>query len=329
MHGLQLLGHMRTRQGPQAGAAAAAQDNGDDHGYIGETGWRKTDISPSLRNHLVPQKNNHRRAIVLMMCALALLICLDASGKYLGGKGVPVAATTWSRYFGHTLVVLVLFFPRDGWQLFRAARPSFQWARGTLMVTVTLLYFAALKFIPLAEGTALFFLTPLITTGLSAWFLHERPTRWALAAVVLGFLGVLIVVRPGSDLPLIGVALVIAAAACNGCYQTLTRAASSSATRAERTSTQLLFAGMVGALVMTVSMPFWWVPGWMAGVAPLTWLTFAATGVLGALGHLLLIRAYTLAAAPVIAPWTYTQLLLSIAIGWLVFGAVPDVNLRT
>ena len=259
-----------------------------------------------------------------MMCALALLICLDACGKYLGGKGVPIAATTWSRYSGHVVVVLVLFFPRDGWRLFSAVRPSFQWARGTFMVTVTLLYFAALKFMPLAEATALFFLTPIITTGLSAWFLHERPTRWALIAVVLGFIGVLIVVRPGGDLPLIGLLLVVAAAGCNACYQTLTRAASSSATCPERTSTQLLFAGMVGALVMTVAMPFWWAPGWTTTVMPLTWLVFAATGVLGALGHLLLIRAYSLAPAPVIAPWTYMQLLLSLAIGWLVFDAVPD-----
>ena len=281
-------------------------------------------IEVPIKRIAYTDRNNHRRAVVLMMCALSLLICLDASGKYLGSKGVPVAATTWSRYFGHLLVVLILFLPRDGWQLFRAVRPSFQWARGVFMVTVTLLYFAALKFMPLAEATALFFLTPLITTGLSAWFLHERPTRWALIAVVLGFIGVLIVVRPGGDLPLIGLLLVVAAAACNACYQTLTRAASSSATRPERTSTQLLFAGMVGALLMTVLMPFWWTPGWTVEVAPLTWLVFAATGVLGAMGHLLLIRAYSLAPAPVIAPWTYMQLLLSLAIGWLVFDAVPD-----
>lgn len=275
----------------------------------------------------MPLKNNHRSAIVLMLCALALLICLDASGKYLGGKGVPVAATTWSRYLGHSIVVFALFFSRDGWRLFQAARPSFQWARGALMVTVTLLYFAALKLIPLAEGTALFFLTPLFTTGLSVWLLHERPTRWALVAVVLGFFGVLLVAwvgRSDIDVPWTGMLLVIAAAACNGCYQTLTRAASSSASTPERASTQLMFAGAVGALVMTVSMPFWWTPGWTSGVAPLTWLVFAGTGVLGAMGHLLLIRAYGLAAASVIAPWTYMQLLLSIAIGWMVFDAVPD-----
>ena len=237
-----------------------------------------------------------------MMCALSLLICLDACGKYLGAQGVPVAATTWSRYFGHLLLVLLLFFPRDGWQLFRSVRPGLQWARGTLMLLVTLLYFAALKSMPLAQATALFFLTPIITTALSAWFLHERPTRWALFAVLLGFVGVLIVVRPGGDLPVVGVCLVIAAAACNACYQTLTRAASSSATRPERSSTQLLFAGLVGALVMTVSLPFWWTPGWTENIAPLTWLVFAAMGLLGALGHLLLIRAYSLAPAPVIAP---------------------------
>jgi drug/metabolite transporter (DMT)-like permease len=282
---------------------------------------------PCSRNkHTVPHNNNHRRAVVLMLCALALLISLDACGKYLGGKGVPIAATTWSRYVGHLAVVLLLFFPRDGWGLFRAERPSFQWARGVLMLTVTLLYFAALKFIPLAEGTALFFLTPLITTGLSAWLLHERPTRWALAAVCLGFLGVLVVVRPGGDLPLIGMALVIAAAICNGCYQTLTRAASMSLTRPERTSTQLLFSGMVGALVMTLAIPFWWTPGWTETLATLTWIVFVLTGVFGAMGHLLLIRAYSLAPAPVIAPWAYMQLLLAIAIGWLVFDAVPDAT---
>ena len=272
----------------------------------------------------MPDNRSHRRAIVLMLCGLSLLICLDASGKYLGGQGVPVAATTWSRYFGHFVVVVVLFYPRDGARLFRAVRPSLQWIRGTMMLTVTLLYFAALKYVPLAEATALFFLTPIFTTGLSAWLLKEKPTSWAVVAIFLGFVGVLVVVRPGSDLSALGLGLVFAAACCNAAYQTLTRAASSSTSHAERTSTQLLFAGMVGAMVMTASMPFWWVDGWMARVTPLSWAVFAMTGVLGAFGHLLLIRAYGLAPAPVIAPWMYMQLMLSVAIGWSVFDAVPD-----
>ena len=99
---------------------------------------------PMPHNNYKDNYKAHRRAIILMLCGLALLICLDASGKYLGVHGVPVAATTWSRYFGHFLVVVVLFLPRDGARLFRAVRPSFQWARGVMMLTVTLLYFAAL-----------------------------------------------------------------------------------------------------------------------------------------------------------------------------------------
>jgi drug/metabolite transporter (DMT)-like permease len=268
-------------------------------------------------------RQQHRRAIVLMSCALAILICLDASGKYLGQAGVPVAASTWSRYVGHFFVVLLLFYPREGKSLFRADHPWIQWTRGLLMVTVTLLYFAALKHLPLAEATALFFLTPLITTGLAAWFLHERPGRWTLFAVFLGFLGVLVVVRPGTNLALIGVLLVAAASFCNAGYQTLTRASSHG--RTERVGTQLLYSGLVGAIVMTLALPFWWDGAWLASAHTLTLLVFIGVGALGALGHLLLIRAYSLAPASTIAPWMYLQLLWSVLIGWLVFGQVPDL----
>jgi drug/metabolite transporter (DMT)-like permease len=261
-----------------------------------------------------------------MTCALAILICLDASGKYLGQMGVPVAASAWSRYVGHFLVVLILFLPREGKSLFVADRLVVQWARGLLMVVVTLLYFAALKYLPLAEATALFFLTPIITTGLAAWFLHERPGRWTLAAIVLGFLGVLIVVRTGANLAIVGVLLVIAAAFCNASYQTLTRAASrgASTSAAETVGTQLLYAGLVGTIVLTVALPFWWSSEWLANVTPTVAVVFIMVGILGGLGHLLLIRAYSLAPASTLAPWMYLQLLWSVALGWMVFGNVPD-----
>jgi drug/metabolite transporter (DMT)-like permease len=267
-------------------------------------------------------KQQHRRAIFLMTCALAILICLDASGKYLGQAGVPVAASTWSRYLGHFVVVLILFLPREGMALFRADHPRIQWTRGVLMVVVTLLYFAALKNLPLAEATALFFLTPIITTGLAAWFLHERPGRWTLIAIALGFVGVLIVVRPSANLALIGVLLVIAAAFCNAGYQTLTRASSHG--RSENIGTQLLYSGLVGSIVMTLTMPFWWSTDWFGGVTLTVAIVFVGLGVLGALGHLLLIRAYSLAPASTLAPWMYVQLLWSVGLGWLVFNQTPD-----
>ncbi len=270
------------------------------------------------------QQHQYRRAVILMTFALLILICLDASGKYLGQQGVPVAASTWARYTGHFFVVLLIFLPKHGPGLFRAQRPVLQWARGVLMVIVTLLYFGALKFLPLAEATALFFLTPIITTALASWLLHERPGRWTLIAISLGFIGVLIVIRPGSNLMLIGVLLVIAAAFCNAGYQTLTRASSRAGT--ERVGTQLLYAGLIGMIVMTLSMPFWGDWSWVATASMTTRAVFLLVGVLGAMGHLLLIRAFTLAPASTLAPWMYLQLLWSVGLGWLVFGQVPDTT---
>ncbi|MBL8311987.1 MAG: DMT family transporter [Burkholderiales bacterium] len=270
---------------------------------------------------------NQRRAITLMMVGLALLLCLDASGKYLGAHGVPVGASTWSRYFGHFLFVLIVFLPRDGVSMFRPRRPWVQWVRGVMMVGVTLFYFAALGHVPLADATAIFFLTPILTTVWSAWLLGERPGRWTLLATIVGFAGVLVVARPGSQVPLVGVLLVLGAALCNSAYQTLTRAATARAGAnqgAEIASTQLLWSGLVGAVLMTIAIPWWWRDGWYLGQSATTWTVFAATGILGALGHWLLIRAYQLASATAIAPWMYMQLLVSVALGWFIFGAVPD-----
>ncbi len=281
--------------------------------------------SSSLRNLLMPQYRGHRHAILLMFFALAILICLDASGKYLGSKGVPVAASTWSRYVGHLIVATILFLPRNGWNVFKPAQPWVQWGRGLLMMLVTLCYFGALKYLPLAEATSLFFVTPILTTILAAWFLHERPSRLTIFAIVLGFVGVLIVIRPGVELAWIGIGLVLAAAMCNAGYQTLTRAASTATHRPERSSTQLIYSGLVGAVIMTVAIPFWWSSDWLAAADLVTRTVFLLLGVLGAAGHLLLIRAYALAPASALAPWMYLQLALSIFLGWVIFSAIPDV----
>ncbi|HYF59529.1 MAG TPA: DMT family transporter [Burkholderiaceae bacterium] len=262
------------------------------------------------------------RAIALMVAALSCLILLDASGKWLGMRGVPVAATTWSRYAGHTLVVLALLLPTQGAAALRTAHPGRQIARGVLMVTVTLLYFAALKHLPLAQATAVFFTTPILVTLFASVFLRERPDWRTWAAVACGFAGVLVVVRPGTALPLAGVLLVLAAAAGNAAYQTLTRAQA----HADAPSVQVLWSGLVGAALMTAAMPAWWSDGWWRSstLDPRDWLVFAMVGPLGAAGHLLLARAYRLAQASRLAPWAYTQMVLSIALGWALFGDVPD-----
>ncbi|TAG47625.1 MAG: DMT family transporter [Betaproteobacteria bacterium] len=283
----------------------------------------RNSVAPSEAPFSATRRLN-RKAILLMFCALSLLICLDASGKFLGQQGVPVAASVWSRYLGHVVVAALMFVPQLGWGAFRPANPTLQWARGGLMLLVTLFYFGALKYLPLAEATSLFFLTPILTTLLAAWWLREYPSRITIMAIALGFVGVLIVARPGTGLASFGVMLVVCAAICNALYQTLTRVASVSTTRVESAGTQLIYSGLVGAVIMSLAMPFWWSWDWWQAAETSTRIVFIAMGVLGALGHWLLIRAYSLVAAMVLTPWMYMQLALSVLLGWLIFGAVPD-----
>ncbi len=257
-----------------------------------------------------------------MLAALSCLILLDASGKWMAQRGVPVAASTWSRYFGHLVLVLLVFLPTRGWGVLKTSHPGRQVLRGLLMVCITLLYFAALKSLPLAQATAVFFTTPMLVTVLATLFLKERPGWITWVALAGGFTGVLIVIRPGTDLPLSGTLLVLGAAAANAVYQTLTRAQS----QADPPEVQVLYAGLAGAAIMTLGAPFWWESDWWVPLhlTPWDWTVFALMGVLGATGHLLLSRAFRLTFASRLTPWSYSQLLLAVLIGWWAFGDVPD-----
>ena len=262
------------------------------------------------------------RAVLLLLSALVCLILLDASGKWLGMRGVPVAAIAWSRYLGHLVLVLAVFMPSRGLSILVTAHPVRQAIRGLLMVSITMIYFAALKTMPLAQGAAVFFTTPILVTVFATLFLGERPSWQTWAAVALGFAGVLVIIRPGGDLPLVGSLLVLGAAAGNAAYQTLTRAQA----HADAPEVQVLYSGLAGAAIMTLAAPFWWTPDWweIPGMRAIDWLVFGLLGVFGSAGHLLLARAYGLAPASRLTPWSYLQMLLSIPIGWLAFGNLPD-----
>lgn len=263
-------------------------------------------------------------AIARLLGAMAVLLCLDASGKWLGGQQVPVAFTTWCRYAGHFVVALLIFAPRLGvLGVLRTSSPGLQTARGLLMLFVTLVFFQALKIMPLAQSTALFFVTPVLAVFMSSLFLKEKVSLRAWVSLALGFLGVLLVVRPGlaqeQPLPLLGVALVLLAALGNASYQTLTRARNFS----DSAPTQLTYAAAAAAAVLTLSMPFWFTP---FTVSPMIIAVLIGTGLLGALGHWLLITSFAMAPASVLSPWMFTQLLMSIGLGWVLFGQHPDTT---
>jgi drug/metabolite transporter (DMT)-like permease len=268
--------------------------------------------------------SSYFKAIALLLGAMLSLLSLDACGKWLGGQQVPVALTTWARYTGHFVLAVLFFAPRVGLgALFKTSNARAQIARGLCMVAVTLIYFQALKSLPLAEATALFYITPVLAVLMAWLFLNEAVPIRAWLSVGLGFVGVLIVGRPGLSsadaLPLVGMALVLLAACGNAAYQTLTRLVSGS----DSVATQLVYAAAVGCTVMTASMFWWWQPVQLditiVGV-------LVATGALGSLGHWLLIRAFLLAPAGVLSPWMFLQLLFSIGLGWMIFAQVPDAT---
>jgi drug/metabolite transporter (DMT)-like permease len=203
-----------------------------------------------------------------------------------------------------------------GWRLARTRRPAIQLGRGLLLPIATLSFIAALKVMPLAEASALGFVAPLFVTLLSVPILKERvgPRRWA--AVVVGFLGALVIVRPGGGLLQWAALLPLVTAASYSIYQILTRLVS----RDEHPVTSLFHAIALGAAITSAALP--WV--WQAPPSVFAALLLGLTGVFGGIGHLALIKAFDMAPASLLAPFGYSQVVWTMALGYLVFGDFPD-----
>jgi drug/metabolite transporter (DMT)-like permease len=186
--------------------------------------------------------------------------------------------------------------------------------RSALLLASTAIFFVALRYLPVANATAIAFLSPLIVTALSVPLLGERvgPRRWA--AVLVGFLGVLVVVRPGFGLqwPALLPALV---ATCLGLYQIATRVLA----RVDDTSTTIFHTAVVGTVASLIAIPFYWQAPTLPELALLILL-----GSLGAAGHMLIVHAYRYAGASVLSPFIYTQLVWATAGGYLIFDQFPD-----
>ena len=187
------------------------------------------------------------------------------------------------------------------------------------MLITNLLFFVAVTTLALADVVSVLFLGPLIVTALSVPLLGESvgPRRWA--AVLVGFLGAMLVVRPSGDFWTSVALLPVLAAFTNGFYTLTTRMLSAPGGRRENGGTTLLYTALVGAVVTSVALPFVWIPP-----AAFDWILLVAVGVFGAVGHLFFIRALTISPTVVIIPLSYLTLIWSTTLGFLVFGDVPD-----
>ncbi|NYT44244.1 DMT family transporter [Pollutimonas thiosulfatoxidans] len=259
--------------------------------------------------------------ISLVVLAAWALSGLDASGKWIMGAGVSLLMLCWVRYVVHLLLVLALVMPSRGLGVFRCLRPGAQLARGSIMLLATLSFFTTLRYLPQAEATAINFLAPLIMLAVAPWVLKEpaRLSRWVAAGV--GFLGVLIIVRPSAGLDPIGTAFGLLTACMMAAQYIATRRVA-----VDDPFTTLVWSGAVGSVVLTIALPFI-LPDALPFLATLNgwhWFVLISTGFWGAAGHLLQIQAYRFAPASMLAPFVYLQIISAAALGWLIWGQFPD-----
>jgi drug/metabolite transporter (DMT)-like permease len=251
-----------------------------------------------------------------MMGATALFIIMNTSGKLLSAHVSPVEIV-WARCLGHLLFIVAIFAPgHGGWRLFVTGAPLAQLSRSLLLITSTSFFFTAIGHVPLADATTVSFTAPLIVAALAPATLGERVTRAQWGAVAAGFVGALLLVRPtgaGFNPYLL---LVLGSAACYAGYQLLTRHVAG----IDPPETTVTYSAVVGTLLFSVLVPFWWTtPGlWQAAL-------LGVLGLLGGLGHYFVARAFVLGPASIISPFHYVQLVWATILGYVVFGDLPGV----
>jgi drug/metabolite transporter (DMT)-like permease len=256
------------------------------------------------------------RGIALLVLSVMCFAGLDATSKHLS-QTYAVPLLVWARYTFHLLLMLLFLAPSMGRKLIVTTRPVLQVVRALMLVGVTGFAMAAFRFMPLAETTALLFVTPLIVALLAGPVLKERVGLRRWIAVALGFGGVLLIARPGGAITLPGILLTSIAALCYAIYQIQTRILSPT----DGTWTMLFYTALVGTVAMSFGLPLFW-GGPMPNLQDA--LMIASLGIFGGTGHLLMISALRHASAATLSPFLYTQLIWATLLGWLFYDHLPD-----
>jgi len=254
------------------------------------------------------------KAITFNLLAWVMLPIMDGFAKYLSAD-LPVLQITWARYFFTVAFTfpIMFFFYRN--RLKWSDKPKLQFIRGLILLTANICFFYSISVISLAKALTLAFVAPLIVTAFSPIFLGEKVgiRRWS--AVTIGFIGSLVVIRPGfveinlASLAALGTGIMY------GFYLIITRKLSTS----DNPLLTLLLTGVVGAVIISCVMPFVWVKPTLN-----QWSMMAAIGVFACIGHLFLILSLKYADASKLAPFSYFEIITNIIIGYYFFSDFPD-----
>jgi drug/metabolite transporter (DMT)-like permease len=254
---------------------------------------------------------------ILFMCVAGLLFPVMSSAAKFLGNDYSSLQISWARAFGHIVFMLLFFVPKFGLRMLRTRRFGTQVARSAMLFTSNLCSFAAIVYIPLAKSASITMMAPFFVLPMAWLVLGERTTVGRLIAMAVGFAGVLLVIRPGTALFHWASLLALVSAVCYGAYQVLTRLIAG----IDSPETSGIYSSIVGGFGMFLVLPFvWTTPTSLRDIA-----LFCCLGVLGGMGHYFVARALAYAPANIVAPFQYTQLLGSVAVGYIFFGDFPDL----
>ena len=254
------------------------------------------------------------KAITFNLLAWVMLPIMDGFAKYLSSD-LPVLQITWARYFftvAFTLPIMFFFFRKN---LVWTDKPKLQLIRGLILLTANVCFFYSISIISLAKALTLAFIAPLIVTAFSPIFLGEKVgfRRWS--AVIIGFIGSMVVIRPGFvEINLASLAA-LGTGVMYGFYLIITRKLSSS----DNPLLTLLLTGVVGAIIISFVMPFVWIKPTLN-----QWSMMAAIGIFACVGHLFIILSLKYADASKLAPFSYFEIVTNIIIGYYFFSDFPD-----
>jgi len=264
-----------------------------------------------------PRRSSRPLLGVLFMCAAcALFPIMNGFVKLLAATYDP-RQIVWFRIVIHLVLVALVFMPRMGLGLFRTRQIGSQLVNSVMMLLSTLLFFSAVKSVGVAEAISISFVAPLAVVFLAWPLLGERITARRVVAVVVGFIGVLVVIRPGTSVFQWASVLLLGSAICYAIYQIIIRRLAG----VDHPATSIFYSVLLGAILMSMLVPFVWVTprNW------LDWVLLLSLGALGGLGHYCVAKAMTYASANFVAPFNYTQMIGSVIVGYLMFAEVPDL----
>lgn len=254
--------------------------------------------------------------ILILLAAIVCFACMDASAKWLG-RGLGAVQIAGMRYLVSLVVVLALLNPRTTPGVLHTARPLQQVLRGLCLIGSTLGCFLAVRTLPLTQFSSINFSAPLVTALLAGPVLGERIGPRRLVAVLVGFAGVLVITRPFGGAVSAAMGFAVVAALSNAFYYITTRLLAAH----DRPETTMVYTSLVGAVLVSPALLWTWQPP----ASALAWAVLIGLGLLGALGHWLLILAHRHAPASALAPYYYLQIVGAVAFGLTVFGDVPDL----